>query len=167
MLLTTGNFTSADMEPLSTQHTSRKATKPPDTNATESIVSICISVVKINCTSQQKYQKHSIYKWFIIILYHWYCAASPSTTGRAWVQCSWDTVTEWRKQEEGKVVWSQLGQRIVCPLLPPPLPYKFTFKPSTSTQAPLLLKPVQKHTGLLSFLKPGALIRGKNETLNM
>lgn len=79
------------------------------------------------------------------------------------MQQGWGTLTEERKQEEEGVVWSQPGQRIVC--LPPPHPHKFTFKHSISTQGPLLLKAMQKHTVLLCFPVPGAGIRRKNETV--
>lgn len=89
-----------------------------------------------------------------------------SNTGRAAVQHGSDTVTEQRRQNGEKVVWSQLGQRIACPPPSPPPPHlcNFTFKPSTSTRPPLLLKATGKHAAVLSSL---AWIRGKNKTLNV
>lgn len=78
------------------------------------------------------------------------------------MQQGWGTLTEERKQEEERVVWSQ---RIVYP--PPPRPYKSTFKHSTSTQRALLLKALQKYTALLNFITPGPGIRGKNETVEV
>uniref|UniRef100_A0A8C4DK23 Uncharacterized protein n=1 Tax=Dicentrarchus labrax TaxID=13489 RepID=A0A8C4DK23_DICLA len=84
------------------------------------------------------------------------------------VQRGWDTVTEGRKQDGGKVVWSQLGRRIACPPPPPPpRPCNFTFKPSTSTRAPPLLRATREHAVVLYSLTPRARIRGGNETLSL
>lgn len=129
----TGSLHSADTHCFSAQHTNRK---------TSSVSILLFRLV-----------------WVILCIH---CCLLLCSTGRAVMQQGWGTLTEERKQEEERVVWSQ---RIVYP--PPPRPYKSTFKHSTSTQRALLLKALQKYTALLNFITPGPGIRGKNETVEV